>query len=321
MVTMRAKNRLFRFALTLSILVIVWPAVSPSQDTGSVATVVNPGLAGPSSQEPDRFKLSPRAFQVAQLIGIEGLIRRLSSLNAPNDHSASRGMSLGELSLRQQITEAVTVASLDVDDVLDRIDYEREQIVELKDILRSRRDRAVGTTNLATLALGTGLGAVSGILQFSETTKSVGDKIGVAAGGISTLLSFHSIRQQHSGQRPAWILPSMLAPLLGVSEEQHSDYPNDIWAYLNSASPEGASQMSRRERMLAGWREASRTGPLDSARAKTRIALLTDTDAAEKKLKLDVLSERGAMLADVRDEVSQMKRDLRDLLGAIRVSP
>jgi hypothetical protein len=73
--------------------------------------------------------------------------------------------------------------------------------------------------------------------------------------------------------------------------------------------------------MLAGWREASRTGPLDSARAKTRIALLTDTDAAEKKLKLDVLSERGAMLADVRDEVSQMKRDLRDLLGAIRVSP
>jgi len=318
MVAMRAKNRLFRCALNLSVLTICWPASSPSQDTGSVAEVVLPDPMDPSSHDPGRFTLPPGALQTAQIIGIEGSIRELSSLSAVNDHNATRVMSLEELSLRQQITEAVAVASLDVDDVLDRIDYEREQIVELKDILRARRDRAVGTTNLATLALGTGLGAVSGLLQFSETTRDAGDKIGVAAGGLSTLLSFHSIRQQHGGQRRAWILPNMLAPLLGVSEGQHGSYPDDVWAYLNSAAPDGASQASRKERMLAEWRGAGRVGPLDSSEAKSKIALLTDTDAARKKLSMGLLSERGAMLADVRDEVSRMKRDLRDLLGAIR---
>lgn len=49
----------------------------------------------------------------------------------------------------------------DVDDVHNRIDYERAQIIELQDVLHANRDRAVGTTSVATLAIGTGLGVVS----------------------------------------------------------------------------------------------------------------------------------------------------------------
>jgi hypothetical protein len=217
--------------------------------------------------------------------------------------------------------EAVVVASLDVDDVLDRTDCERAQIIELRDILRSNRDRAVGTTSVATLAIGTGLGVVSGVLQFSDSTKGAGNAIGFAAGGISTLLSFRSLRQQRSGKRPAWVLPDMLSPFFGVSQEQHGRYPNAIWAYLNSAPPGGASPASRRERILAEWLGARRFGPLDSPQGKAKIALLTETKAANKKLSIDLLSERSAMLADVRDEMSLMKRDLHDLLRGIRVFP
>jgi hypothetical protein len=96
--------------------------------------------------------------------------------------------------------------------------------------------------------------------------------------------------------------------------------PNAIWAYLNSAPPGGASQASRRERIMAAWLGAGRFGPLDSPQGKTRVALLIDTNAANKKLSIDLLSERSAMLADVRDEISLMKRELHDLLGKIRVS-
>jgi hypothetical protein len=158
-------------------------------------------------------------------------------------------------------------------------------------------------------------------LQFSGSTKGVGNVIGFAAGGISTLLSFHSLRQQRSGKRPAWVLPDMLSPLFGVSQDQHGHYPNAIWAYLNSAPPEGAPQASRREQMLAEWLRAGRFGPPDSPQGKAKIALLSDTNAASKKLSIDLLSERSAMLADVRDELSLMKRDLHDLLRGISVSP
>lgn len=271
-----------------------------------------------SAQEPDRLKLSPSALQAARLIGIEPLLTRLSSIRAAND-PAVPGMSLEELSLHQQITEAVVAASLDVDLVVDQIDNERAQVVELQSILLERRQRAIGPTNLATLALSTGLGAVSGVLQFSDTTQGVGNAIGFAAGGLSTLLSFRGMRQQHSGSRPEWILPSMLGPLLNESPE-HSNYPADIWAYLNSAPGGAPAEPSRREHLLAEWRRASRFPPSNSPGFQSKLALLTGTDAADKKLNMNVLSERAAMLADVRDELSMMKRLFGEIVREIRVS-
>jgi len=228
------------------------------------------------------------------------------------------GTSLEELSLRQQITDAVVVASLDVDSVLDEIEYEREQIGELRNLLLARRDRALGTTNAAALAIGTGLGVISGLLQFSSATSKAGDAVGFAAGGISTLLSLHSFRQLHGGKRPAWVLPNMLVPFFGESQEPHNHYPDDIWAYLKSVPPGAPSQASRRELLVAEWLGAGRFGPPGSPQSRRKMALLTSTNAADKNLRLDVLSERAAMLADVRDSVSLMKRDLRDLIRGLR---
>jgi hypothetical protein len=44
-----------------------------------------------------------------------------------------------------------------------------------------------------------------------------------------------------------------------------------------------------------------------------------DQRGCGKKLGLDLLSERAAMLADVRDEVSAMKRALGEILREIKI--
>lgn len=106
---------------------------------------------------------------------------------------------------------------------------------------------------------------------------------------------------------------------LGQPEEQHSHYPDDIWAYLNSAlSGAAASQANRKEQMLAGWAAAGRIGSPDSAQWKRRIALLTSTNAADKDLNVELMNERAAMLADIPDQVSLMKCDLADLLRSLK---
>jgi hypothetical protein len=219
---MPADNWLLQCALTLSAFLFVLPTGSRAQP--SAAPQAPQGFTERAFQEADRFNLLPNARQAADIIGVEPLLKRLSFNAVP-------AMSLEELSLYQQITGAIVVASLDLDSVVDYIDNERAQIVELQNIVLARRQRAIGTTNLATLALSTGLGALSGVLQFSDTTKGAGNIIGFAAGGLSTLLSFHSLRQQHSGKRPGRVLPGMLAPFF---HDPHAEYPADIWAYLNS---------------------------------------------------------------------------------------
>ena len=110
----------------------------------------------------------------------------------------------------------------------------------------------------------------------------------------------------------------MLAAFFGKPEEQHSHYPDDIWAYLNSVPLGSASQTSRKEQMLGGWVAAGRIAPPDSPQWKRRVALLTSTNAADKDLNIELMKERAAMLADVADQVLLMKHDLADLLRGLR---
>jgi hypothetical protein len=311
---MRALQSMILYSLAVSGLLLARFTTCSAQESHLVAIEADPRFA----DEGRRSKLSPSALQIAPIIGVESDIEKLSSLAAAKGAGAAPGLSLEELSLRQQITDAVIAASLDVDSVAAEIDYERDQTVELRSLWRYKRDRAIGSTNLAVLAAGTGLGIVSGLLQFSKTTSSAGNAIGFAAGGVSTLFSLRSFRQVHGGKRPAWVLPNMLAAFLGQPEEQHSHYPDDIWAYLNNAPSETASQASRKEQMLAGWVAAGRIGPPDSLQWKRRIALLTTTNAADKDLNIELMNERAAMLADVADQVLLMKHDLADLLRGLR---
>jgi hypothetical protein len=208
---MRGKKYSILSALAISALLLLLPARCAAQESAPLTTAINLGSPDLHHQEDPSFKLSPNALQVARIIRVDTDIARLSELTTAKNPSAGPITSLEELSLRQRITDAIVVASLDVDSVLDEMDYEREQTVELRSILRARRDRAMGTTNLAVLAAGTGLGVVGGVLSISKTTSSVGNAIGFASGGIATLFSLRSYRQVHAAERPAWVLPNMLA--------------------------------------------------------------------------------------------------------------
>lgn len=313
---MQAKK--FPILCALAIGALLLPARCAAQETAPLTPALDLGSPHLRIQENRSFKLSPNALQVAQIIRFDSDLARLSELTASKNPSAGPVTSLEELSLRQRITDVVVVASLDVDSVLDEMDYEREQTVELRSIIRARRDRALGTTNLAVLAASAGLGAAGGLLSLSKKTSTLGNGVGFASGGVSTLFSLRGYRQVHAVARPAWVLPNMLAAFLSQPEERHSHYPEDVLAYLNSVPPGKGSPVSRKEQVLAEWRASGRVGAPDLPQSKQRIALLTSTDAADKRLDMTLLNERGAMLADARDEVAQMKHDLADLLRGLR---
>ena len=173
---MRDPKSIILCALAVSGLLLVLFTTCPAQESHLVATEDNPRFADTQSNEGERSKLPPNALQMARIIGVESDIEKLSSL-AAKGAGAAPGLCLEELSLRQQITDAVIAASLDVDSVAAEIDYEREQTVELRSLWRYKRDRAIGSTNLAVLAAGTGLGIVSGLLQFGHFKRGQRDRL------------------------------------------------------------------------------------------------------------------------------------------------
>jgi len=228
----------------------------------------------------EKSKLSPGAAEVAGLIGAAVLIDQLDRL------PRGGGVSLEELTLRQEITEAVLSTSLEVDGVIAEIESEIAQISEIRAFLEARRDRAIGINALSNIVTGGALGIVGSALQFKESTNTIGNAVGVAAGSVTTVLSALGLRQQHGGRHALGIAPNMLAKVFDRPAEFHSDYPREVWTYLNSVAPSERGTVTRRAQLIKEWTELGRIDRPDTEKGRSKVELLTSPISAQRPLPL-----------------------------------
>ena len=105
-----------------------------------------------TAASPSQDPITP-VEQVASIIGVLPLVQRLRAFGP--EHRPAGIVSTEEMSIRQQIAEAVLTASLDLDGVLAEIDFERAQILEVRQQLSDKRDRKVKVLTLASIIIGT----------------------------------------------------------------------------------------------------------------------------------------------------------------------
>jgi len=295
------------FQIALLIAASAWPVMARTQQANTRQETEAPaGRALP---------LSPEAAQMANEIDITCLIEKLSV-----EHNVGSAMSLETLALRQEITEKVLGASLDVDSVNAVIDSEIEQIRAIRSDLQSRRDKAQNIINVASLVTGGALGVVNTALQFKSSTANLGNAIGVGGGAASVTLSVIGIHKQ-GGRRSLGDSPRMLARFFGrqpdALEAIPSIYPEEVWSYLNSAPPSQPTKGTRREQLIAKWRREGKVEQDNRLKSDRRVEALSGNISQSRKLSIDELDDRVAMLLDVRATVSLMKRELGEILRSL----
>lgn len=263
-------------------------------------------------------KLSPGAQEVAREIGVTPLIEQLYGL-PERDRGARGTMSLTALSLRQEITEVVLGTSLEVDGIIAEIDNELAEMSAIRADLEARRDRAIGINTIANIIASGATGVVGTALQFKNSTANLGNAIGVAGAGISTFLSLIGLRQQRGGHKTLGVAPNLLAKLFDKKPEFHSDYPEEVWTYLNAVPPAESGTETRRALLIKRWTALGRIESIETPKGQRKIELLTSSISQQRSLTIDLLNDRAAMLEDVRAQVSLIKRDLSKLMLALRL--
>ena len=307
-------TRFLRYCLLVVLLfnaTLIYGQEVKSEDTARLA-----------NREPDGFvtqlpKLSPGAQEVAREIGVTQLIEQLYLL-PERERGAGGAMSPTALSLRQEITEVVLGTSLEVDGIIAEIDNELAQMNAIRSDLEARRDRAIGINTIANIIASGATGVVGTALQFKNSTANLGNAIGVAGAGISTVLSLIGLRQQRGGHKSLGVAPNLLAKVFDKKPEFHSDYPEEVWTYLNAVPPAEPGTETRRALLIKRWTELGRIESTGTPKGQRKIELLTSSISQQRSLTIDLLNDRGAMLEDVRAQVSLMKRDLSKLMLALR---
>ncbi len=253
----------------------------------------------------DQSPAPARVLRTAEILGVKSEIEELAQLRGAPGHSELR-----EMTLTQRLQGAVIASALDVDSVNARIDYESARLGEVQSYLSTRRDKRVNLLNVANVVLGTGVGAVGSGLQLIGSAQHAGNIVSTSAGFGGTILSVIGLRQPPVVRAPGFT-PAMLAKLLGAEPGPGSDYPPDVWAYLSTPDLSLPRGESGQQHLMFEW---TSFGHLKEKPNSKTISALTSTGKGGTPLSIDIISDRLAMLADLRAHVSALQVDLAELM-------
>jgi len=76
--------------------------------------------------------------------------------------------------------------------------------------------------------------------------------------------------------------------------------------------------VTRKEQLIAKWKKEGRIKQDGSPSGERQIEAMSSSISQMRKLNIDELSDRVAMLLDVRASVSLMKRDLAELMRSVQ---
>lgn len=292
-----------------------WPrAILPLFVAASQIALAQAQVASLGS--PPAAPLDSGVVQIAKLLKVDSELQRLQALRAQRAVIAAPTMD--ELVLRQQILESVQLCTLQVDGVVAEIANEQSEISSLRTVLQTRRDRKANRLTTAALLVGSGLGTAASATQFTSlgnTTQNVGDAIAVGSGAGTIVLSILAARAQNGPQGSVQNTPNMLAPLFGGHAVLRTYYPPFVLEYLQSVPPgEDPGRGTRLEQLMKDWDATGRLTLSDSAQRRSKIPALISGGDSKVRVSISDLTDRLAMLGDVRSRVSLIKRDLASLV-------
>ncbi len=261
--------------------------------------------------------LSPSAGAIARAIGIEDDLVQLSALQQTdrNDTSAA-------VALRQNVTEQVLLASLDVDEMLGRVDAEEAHAEDSRYVQVQQQEHRSAVLNIATFAVSGALGTVGSALQLSTSLNRAGNALNVAAGASAITLSVAQLKVAHGDKRSFRSPYNMLAQILDTTPNDASKYPPVVTAYLHAPTA-GDGQLPDNvapdQSLPVVWRRLHRLQQPGSKDGASLRSVTSDFSQGEK-LSADELANREAMLRDLHGAVALLKTELRTILLSISKS-
>ena len=249
--------------------------------------------------------LSARGFssdslETAEVVGVLDILQNLAAA----ERSPGTGVPL--LLARQEVTQRLLLAMLDVHSTLAAIDCAGERGAHLRgQLLRidGRRSRNLG---LAGLVIGGATAAITGGLSLASLA-AAGDVAGIIGGSLGSAVGGAQLYEAASG--PLRTSANLLDEIRR-QPAQSSLFPPTVWRYLTRR--DAPDQPSIAEEVVAEWRSAGLLGEEDEGEM---------VFAAEARFTVDDLDRRDAMFDLLEARISLMSRELRLLLEEVVARP
>jgi len=284
---------------------------------GQQASFAADGVASTSPET-----LSPELQQIARVIGVWPMMTEISALQGQfrsevplnggstmADFAAYFGKRQKLLHLRQQQTQIMTSANLDVNSTRGRLESDMAQIQEAQAALVEKRARATRRNTIINFFSG-GITKITGYSIALAGPDLPTNILEVVDGSIQCSLMGVTMKDLHDENRMVKEMPAMLVAL-NADKNISGAYSSHIWSYLNEEPLDGTGKASRREALADAWQSrgifsrGDKASRLDRTNPRHRLTLA--------RIAPQLLEDRMAMLSEVRSVVSNMHTSLMKL--------
>lgn len=255
--------------------------------------------------------LTPAAQTAARLIGVGETVAKLVNFKSTGQVNGAQAVLL-----RQHVVQSILRTLLEMRTVLSRIDTQMAEAEEERELLAAKRTRSVTMINITNLFIAGSLGATASALGFSHSTDIAQHILSASAAGNAVILSSIGVLKERGPRAFARSQKvNMLAKPLGFDVSNSAeDYPEVIWAYLNSPLPgDGTTRLNA---LMKRWRKERNFDGNNEERKAQLAGVATGFRLTEK-----LLDTRGDMLNELRTEVSKIEFELLEILTAASFDP
>ncbi|MDF0643975.1 MAG: hypothetical protein P0111_08080 [Nitrospira sp.] len=257
--------------------------------------------------EPSGF--SPQALDIAETIGARNLVAQLPRLTEEDARNAE-GAAVRLLRVRQQLSDRIVMAILEVARTAAEVDCEEERADQLADRLQEVRDQKIRYRTLIAIVGDAAVGILAGAfgLALQETAVAASDIFG---GTIATVFGVaaaftggeHEFRHSRNLLKEVWEGP-----------DQSALMPASVWRFLNRPFADDPEGRSFRETLISRWYEDGRLGTPGSDEEQQRIALLFGSGGTYE---IEDLRARASMLDLLEADVNLMNEHLHLLMEEV----
>lgn len=249
--------------------------------------------------DPADLPFSPRARQVASIIGVHDLLEESHRL----EEEMARGfedVSLRFLQVRQELSDRLLLALFEANSIAAELECEKARTEDLasrleeirNDIQQRRTIMAILADSISGVFAGTflllGSEILSGLIDLSGSVAALG--FGVAALGGDQA---YELKHGRNLMADIW-----------YGSESGRQFPGPVWRYLNWPVRE-TSTRSRRDNIIGSWRV--RLGKPGSKQERRRVELFFGDGGIYR---INELRHRGEMLGLLKTHVKLMTQDL-----------
>lgn len=217
---------------------------------------------------------------------------------------------------RQQLSQRLTQAQLEVATVASQLDCQEEQADQLAGFMANRASEAETRLTAASIVVGAVGSVAVGALFFNNKGGKADELIGIGTGLAGAGLGLRILR---NARRPPTVLVAHARNPLGAvwaGDNAAGLFPPAVWYYLTQPHPAAPGQPPVLERLRADWTRYGQLGP-ENSKERTRLTQLFfgaggAYTAAELGTRADMHDELESQVNLLQRDLARLSRELVD---------